>query len=158
MPGTGAGVCTNDLRPVAVLAMCAGSDRAFGDADGGPGCHAAIHGPANGSDDGTAATHVLPATGSDVLPATANVLPATANVLPATDGRHLLPRAELCLSTDLVLPIAVLNGCLLRTNGRRLQLLRILRRRLPLVRRVWRMRWLGRGGVEPPRERRPAPP
>jgi len=134
MPGTGAGVCPDDLRAVAVLAMCAGSDRAFGDADGGSGGHATIHGSANGSDDGPAATHVLPATGTDVLSAT-NV-PATANVLPATDGRHLLPRAELCLSADLVLPTAMLNGCLLRTNGRRLRLVRIVRRRLQLVRRL----------------------
>src|SRR3954452_10490523 len=119
MSGTGTGMCPDDrpddLRAVAVLAMCAGSNRAFSDANRGTGRHAAIHGSTDGSDDGTAATHVLPAT---VLPAT-NVPPTD---LPATDGRDLLPRAELCLSADLVLPAAVLDGCLLRTDGRRLQL------------------------------------
>src|SRR3954452_24874690 len=114
MPGASTGVCpdvcSDDLRTVAVLAMCAGCNGSAGNADGGSRDAAAIRSPADGTNDGASATHVLPATGADVL--------------PATNGGDLLPRAELCLPGRSMLP-TMLDGCLLRTGRlRSVQLLR----------------------------------
>src|SRR4051812_9583666 len=104
---TGTRLCpdvrSDDLRAVALLALCAGWDRALGDADGRPRRHAAIHGSADATDDGAAAT---------------DVLPATTNVLPSANGGDLLPRTELWLPADLMLS-AMLDGRLLWSDGLR---------------------------------------